>query len=166
MVIRERMPDDDSAIRRLNDMAFGGTEESKLIEDLRTAGLVAVELVAVDPMVDGHILFSALDVTVLGKPVRALALAPMAVQPHRQRHGIGSALVRAGLQQARERGWQAVVVLGHQDYYPRFGFSAALARPLEAPFSGASFMALELEPGALQGGEGRVVYPPPFGITA
>ncbi len=165
MVIRERMPDDDSAIRRLNDMAFGGADESKLIEDLRTAGLVAVELVAVDPMVDGHILFSALDVTVGGKPLRALALAPMAVLPHRQRHGIGSALVRTGLQQARERGWQAVVVLGHQDYYPRFGFSAAIARPLKAPFSGASFMALELELGALQGGAGRVVYPPPFGIA-
>ncbi|MBI2738015.1 MAG: N-acetyltransferase [Rhodospirillales bacterium] len=165
MTIRERTPADDDTIRHLNDTAFGGTDESRLIEDLRTAGLVAVELVAVDPMVDGHILFSALDVTVRGKPVRALALAPMAVQPHRQRRGIGSALVRAGLQQARERGWQAVVVLGHQDYYPRFGFSAALARPLEAPFSGASFMAIELEPGVLQGGEGRVVYPPPFGIA-
>jgi putative acetyltransferase len=98
--------------------------------------------------------------------VRTLALAPMAVQPHRQRHGIGSALVRAGLQRARERGWQAVIVLGHHDYYPRFGFSAALAQPLEAPFSGASFMALELDPGALQGSAGRVVYPPPFGIAS
>lgn len=164
MVIRERVPADDSAIGHLNDMAFGGTDESKLIEDLRAAGLVAVELVAVDPLVDGHILFSALDVTVDSKPVRALALAPMAVQPHRQHHGIGSALVRAGLQRARESGWQAVIVLGHQDYYPRFGFSAALAQSLEAPFSGASFMALELEPGALQAGEGRIVYPPAFGV--
>ena len=164
MVIRERTSADDDAIRHINDAAFGGTDESRLIEDLRAAGLVAVELVAVDPLVDGHILFSALDVTVGGKPVRALALAPMAVQPHRQRHGIGSALVRAGLQRACEGAWQAVVVLGHQDYYPRFGFSAALARPLEAPFSGASFMALELEPGALQGGAGRVVYPPAFGL--
>jgi putative acetyltransferase len=164
MVIREGTPADDSAIRHLNDAAFGGTNESKLIEDLRAAGLVAVELVAVDPLVDGHILFSVLDVIIGETPVRALSLAPMAVRPERQRRGIGSALVRAGLQQARERGWQAVVVLGHQDYYPRFGFSAALARPLKAPFSGASFMALELAPGALQGGAGRVVYPPAFGI--
>jgi putative acetyltransferase len=131
---------------------------------LRAAGLAAVELVAIDSGVDGHILFSALDVTVAGKSVRALALAPMAVSPHRQRHGIGSALVHTGLQRAREGGWQAVVVLGHPHYYPRFGFSAALARSLEAPFSGASFMALELESGALQGGEGRVVYPPAFGV--
>jgi len=164
MVIRERTPVDDSAIRDLNDAAFGRTDESKLIEDLRTTGLVAIELVAVDPLVDGHILFSALNVTVGGKPVRALALAPMAVRPEHQRQGIGSALVRAGLQRAREGGWQAVVVLGHQDYYPRFGFSAALAQSLKAPFSGASFMALELEPGALRGGEGRVVYPPAFGV--
>jgi len=164
MVIREGTPADDSAIRHLNDAAFGSTNESKLIEDLRAAGLVAVELVAVDPLVDGHILFSVLDVIIGETPVRALSLAPMAVRPERQRRGIGSALVRAGLQQARERGWQAVVVLGHQDYYPRFGFSAALAQPLEAPFSGASFMALELVPGTLQGGAGRVVYPPAFGI--
>jgi putative acetyltransferase len=164
MVIRERTPADDDPIRRLNDVAFGSAYESKLIEDLRAAGLVTVELVAVDAVVDGHILFSTLDVTVGGGSVRGLALAPMAVQPHRQRQGIGSALVRAGLQRARALGWQAVVVLGHQDYYPRFGFSAALARSLEAPFSGASFMALELEPGTLQGGAGHVVYPAAFGV--
>lgn len=164
MVIRESALTDDSAIRHLNDTAFGGTDESRLIEDLRAAGLAAVELVAVDRAVVGHILLSALDVTVDGAAVRALALAPMAVLPERQRHGIGSALVRTGLQQARDGGWQAVVVLGHQDYYPRFGFSAALAESLEAPFSGASFMALELQPGALRGGRGRVVYPPAFGV--
>jgi putative acetyltransferase len=164
MVIRERRSADDDAIRHLNDVAFGDTDESELIEDLRAAGLVAVELVAEDQQLNGHILFSALDVTIARKPVRALALAPMAVQPHRQRRGIGSALVRAGLQRARQGGWQAVVVLGHQDYYPRFGFSAGLAQPLEGPFSGASFMALELEPGTLQGGTGRVVYPAAFGV--
>src|SRR5262245_49157962 len=118
MVIRDRTPADDSAIQHLNDAAFGGADESKLIEDLRVAGLCAVELVAVDPLLDGHIMFSPLDVTVGGEPVRALALAPMAVQPHRQRQGIGSALVSAGLQRARDGGWQAVVVLGHQNYYP------------------------------------------------
>jgi putative acetyltransferase len=104
-----------------------------------------------------------LDVTVGASPVRALALAPMSVQLGHQRRGIGSALVRAGLERAGASGWQAVIVLGHRDYYPRFGFSAELARPLKAPFSGASFMALELTSGALRDGEGRVVYPPAFG---
>lgn len=163
MVIRQRTPADDSTIRDLNDAAFRGTSESRLVEDLRAAGLVAVELVAVDRFVDGHILFSVLDAVVGQAPVRTLSLAPMAVRPKLQRRGIGSALVRAGLQRAGEIGWQAVVVLGHQDFYPRFGFSAALAQPLKAPFSGASFMALELERGALQGSEGRIIYPPAFG---
>jgi putative acetyltransferase len=163
MVIRERSPADDGAIRRLNDVAFGSTFESRLIEDLRAAGLVAVELVAVDPAVDGHIMFSVLDVTVGAAPVRALALAPMAVQPHLQHRGIGTALVRTGLDRARERGWQAIIVIGHPDFYPRFGFSAALAQPFASPFSGVAFMALELEPDALKGGAGRIVYPPAFG---
>ena len=160
------MAADDSAIRRLYDDAFGGPSESRLIEDLRAAGLDAVELVAVEnDDIVGHILFSVLATTIDRQAVPALALAPMAVRPDRQRQGIGSVLVHAGLRLARERDWRAVIVLGHKEYYPRFGFSAALARPLEAPFSGDAFMALELEPGALRGEKGRVTYPPAFGVT-
>jgi putative acetyltransferase len=163
-VIRERQPADDEAIRRLNDAAFGGTYESQLVTDLRAEGLAAIELVSVDGTdVIGHILMSTLDVSVGGKPVRALALAPMSVQPGGQRQGIGSALVRDALGRAHQQGWQAVIVLGHPGFYPRFGFSAALARPLVSPFSGDAFMALELMPGALQGGAGRIVYPSAFG---
>jgi putative acetyltransferase len=156
------MAADDSAIRRLNDDAFGGPSESRLIEDLRAA----VELVAVENGdIVGHILFSVLATTIDRQAVPALALAPMAVRPDRQRQGIGSVLVHAGLRLARERDWRAVIVLGHKEYYPRFGFSAALARPLEAPFSGDAFMALELAPGTLRGAKGRVTYPPAFGVT-
>jgi putative acetyltransferase len=166
VVIRERRTADDAAIRRLNDEAFGGPYESRLIEDLRAAGLAAVELVAVeDDRIVGHILFSVLATSIDRHSVPALALAPMAVRPDRQRRGIGSALVRAGLDLARERDWRAVIVLGHKSYYPRFGFSAALARPLKAAFSGDAFMALELAPGALQGKQGRVTYPPAFAVT-
>jgi putative acetyltransferase len=157
---------DNAAIRRLNDDAFGGTYESRLIEDLRAAGLDAVELVAVEnDDIVGQILFSVLTTTIDRRTVPALALAPMAVRPDRQRRGIGSALVRAGLALARDRDWRAVIVLGHTGYYPRFGFSAALARPLEAPFAGDTFMALELAPGALQGKKGSATYPPAFGVT-
>jgi putative acetyltransferase len=164
--IRGRTAADDAAIRRLNDDAFGGNYESRLIEDLRAAGLDAVELVAVeDDQIVGHILFSALATTVGREVVPALALAPMAVRPDRQRRGIGSALVRGGLDLARARDWRAVIVLGHKGYYPRFGFSAVLAHPLKGPFSGDAFMALELTPGALHGEEGRVTYPPAFGVT-
>jgi putative acetyltransferase len=163
-VIRDRQPADDEAIRRLNDAAFGGTSESQLVANLRAERLAAIELVSVDGTeVIGHILMSTLDVSVGGKPVRSLALAPMSVQPGRQRQGIGGALVRESLKRAHQQGWAAVIVLGHPGYYPRFGFSTALARPFAAPFSGDAFMALELIPGALQGRAGRVVYPAAFG---
>ena len=163
--IRERLPADDAAIRGLNDAAFGGFYESRLVQDLREAGLAAVELVADEAnAIVGHIMLSALSVTVDGHAVRALALAPMCVRPDRQRGGIGSTLVRRGLERAHHDGWQAVLVLGHADYYPRFGFSAALVRRLKAPFAGTSFMALELVSDALGGELGRVVYPPPFGL--
>jgi len=166
MTIRRRLPADDDAIRRLNDAAFGGPAESKLISDLRAAGLAVIELVALahDDIV-GHILFSELSVLSDGRPVDALALAPMAVRPDRQRAGIGTALVRAGLEAARAGKWRAVIVLGHPFYYPRFGFSAGRARHLTAPFRGDAFMALEVAPGALDGVEVSVVYPPAFGIT-
>ena len=164
-MIRDRQPADDEAIRRLNDAAFGGTSESQLVAGLRAERLAAIELVSVDGTdVIGHILMSTLEVSVDGKPVRSLALAPMSVQPGRQRQGIGSALVHGALGRAQLRRWQAVIVLGHPGFYPRFGFSAALARPLASPFSGDAFMALELLPGALQGGAGRVVYPSAFGV--
>jgi putative acetyltransferase len=165
--VRNRRAEDDDAIRALNDAAFGGTYESTLIDGLRSAKLDAIELVATDDReIVGHILFSTLQVELTERSVRALALAPMAVHPARQRSGIGSVLVRAGLDRARDTGWQAVIVLGHKAYYPRFGFSAARAHHLAAPFHGDSFMALDLSPGALDGSGGRVVYPAPFGIAS
>lgn len=167
VVIRERTPADDEAIRRLNDAAFGGPIESKIVEALRRARLAVIELVAVEAdEIVGHILFSALKVTFGEELMPTLALAPMAVSPAHQHRGIGSELVRSGLDLARQREWWAVIVLGHPDYYPRFGFSAALARPLAAPYSGEAFMALELVPGALSGAGGKVVYPPAFEIES
>ena len=81
-----------------------------------------------------------------------------------QRRGIGSALVRAGLDAVREAGYRAVIVLGHPEYYPRFGFSPELAEKLASAFSGNAFMALELVPGALRGTRGKVTYPAAFGV--
>lgn len=167
IMIREREPADDQAIRRLNDMVFGGPFEGRLIEELREAFIDAVELVAVeDGAIVGHILFSALTTIVDDDAVPTLSLAPMCVRPDRQRSGIGSALVETGLDLARDREWQAVVVLGHPEYYPRFGFSAELASTLDSPFDGDSFMALELVPGALDGDDGLVVYPAAFGLVS
>src|SRR5947199_8417908 len=88
----------------------------------------------------------------------------MAVLPEQKRKGFGSALVREGLEVCRDQGHRIVVVLGHPDFYPRFGVSATLAEPLSSPFGGReAWMALELVPGALTGVTGWVRYPPPFG---
>jgi putative acetyltransferase len=165
VTIRPRTPADDAAIAVVNNLAFEGPDESRLVAALRDSGAAAIELVATEEaVIVGHILFSVLDVTVGKRPVKTLALAPLAVRPDRQRVGIGSALIRAGLEQARPDGWEAVIVVGHRAYYPRLGFSPALARHLASPFSGDAFMALALRDGALRGGTGRVVYPPPFGV--
>jgi putative acetyltransferase len=88
----------------------------------------------------------------------------MAVLPAFQKQGIGSALVRRGLDECRRQGHRIVVVVGHPHFYPRLGFSSKLAANLASPFSGReSFMALDLVPGALEGVAGGVQYPPPFG---
>ena len=164
-MIGEETPDDIEAVAALNRAAFGGEEEAEIIDRLRRDGLFVLSLVERDGAgVVGHILFSDLDVSVDGRVVRAVALAPMAVAPARQRMGIGSRLVRHGLKMLKDRGWEAVIVVGHPTYYPRFGFSAALAARLAAPFSGEVFMALELKAGALAGTSGAVRYPRAFRI--
>jgi putative acetyltransferase len=164
MRICAETPSDHEAIAKLNDRAFGGTFESELIDRLRADGLVAASLVAEDESsILGHILLSRLDVTAGRRKLNALALAPMAVIPERQRQGIGSALVRAAIEAARDAEADVIVVLGHPAFYPRFGFSAARAAKLKSPFSGEAFMVLEITPNALGDGDGNVVYPPAFG---
>jgi putative acetyltransferase len=163
--VRPETPADREAVYRVNRLAFGQDEEAALVDALRS-GYSRVSLVAeVDGVVVGHILFSDLPILTDSGIVSALALAPMAVLPEYQRRGIGSALIRAGLAACGEAGHRIVVVLGHADFYPRFGFSAKLAESLVSPFSGRdSWMAAELVPGALAGVRGRVQYAPPFGI--
>jgi len=163
--IRQETHDDLEAIRIVNTLAFGQDVETRLVDALRDGGYLRLSLVAeVVGRVVGHILFSDLPIATPRNIVAALALAPMAVVPEYQRRGIGSALVREGLDACRDAGHRIVVVLGHPEYYPRFGFSAELARPLASPFSGDAWMALELVAGSLRGIVGRVEYPPPFGL--
>ena len=160
--VRPEGAPDFAAIRTVNREAFGTVAEADLVDALRANGDAALSLVAEDDSgVVGHILFSHLPIRTTARDVAAVALAPMSVLPRWQRCGIGSALVWAGLDFCREAGREAVVVLGHPTYYPRFGFSAHLAGPLQAPFSGPAFMALELVPGALNAG-GVVRYPGAF----
>ncbi|HEY8504278.1 MAG TPA: GNAT family N-acetyltransferase, partial [Gemmataceae bacterium] len=162
---RPETPADREAVRRVNRLAFGRDDEADLVDALRDGGFARVSLVAeVGGEVVGHILFSELPIRTDRGTVPALALAPLAVLPGYQRRGVGSALVRAGLEACRKAGHRIVLVLGHPGFYPRFGFSAKLAEPLASPFGGGeAWMALELAPGALAGVTGRAEYPPPFG---
>lgn len=166
--IRAETPADAEAISEVNRLAFGRENEARLVEAIRdTPGFIpALSLVAErDGRVVGHILFSRIAIrTDKGQEVPALALAPVAVLPEYQGQGIGSTLIRAGLDRARALGHRIVVVVGHPNYYPRFGFTSARAQGLEAPFpvSDPAFMALALTPGALDGVHGVVVYPEVF----
>jgi putative acetyltransferase len=161
--IRPEHPGDLEAIREVNRLAFGQEDEGRLVDALRAGGYARLSLVAEEGgRVIGHLLFSDLPIRTEQRTVGALALAPLAVIPPRQRQGVGTLLVREGLRACAAAGHRIVVVLGHPDYYPRFGFSAELAARLKAPFSGPAFMALELVPGALAEVVGEVRYPPPF----
>ena len=162
---RPEADEDRKAVWSLNRAAFESDDEANLVDALRDGGYVEVSLVAeVDGEIVGHILYSRITTSTKARTVDVLSLAPMAVLPSHQRQGIGSQLIEVGLAACRERGHKIVVVLGHPEFYPRFGFSAELARPLESPFGGGeAWMAKELVPGVLSGVEGRIEYPPPFG---
>jgi len=166
VLVRPETPADHEAIRHVNRLAFGQAAEACLVDALRDGGYVEASLVAEKGgQVVGHILFTDLPILTDAATVSALALAPLAVSPAFQRRGIGSALVRRGHEMCRGQGHRIVIVLGHPDFYPRFGFSQELAANLESPYSGKpAFMALELVPGALAGVAGQVKYPPPFNV--
>lgn len=163
-MIRDAASRDHPAIRAIFRHAFGRDDEADLVERLRADGDVLVELVAGDERaITGHIFYSPLAIVRGDEILKAAALAPVSVLPAFQRQGLGSALIEEGNRRCRDLGLTAILVLGHPGYYPRFGFTAAAARALEAPFSGPSFMALELVPDALAKG-GRAHYARAFGI--
>jgi putative acetyltransferase len=161
--IRLERPDDELAVRETNQQAFGTPAEATLVDRLRGSP-ESISLVAtIGDRVVGHILFTPISIEPAAR-VRVAGLAPLAVRPENQRMGIGSQLVRAGLDHCRERGYAAVVVVGHPEYYPRFGFVQARTRGLkcEFPVRDEVFMALELNTGALAGVGGLVRYRPEF----
>ncbi|WP_029089273.1 GNAT family N-acetyltransferase [Brevibacterium album] len=163
---RTETPDDIAAVRAVNLAAFPSAEEADLVDALRadaSAWIEGLSTVALDKTgaVAGHALLTRC--TVGGEP--ALALAPCAVLPERQRSGAGSAAIRAGLAAAAEQGENLVVVLGHAEYYPRFGFRPASGLGVTAPFEvpDEAFMALLLHPDR-PAPRGAIAYPPAFGV--
>jgi putative acetyltransferase len=164
LLIRAEKESDISAVRSLNEAAFQRSAEADLVDALRRQARPIVSLVAErETIVVGHILFSP--VSLEGGPdLKIMGLAPMAVASRHQRSGIGSALVRAGLEQCKKLGVSAVAVLGHPEYYPRFGFLPSTRFDIRSEYNVAeeAFMVVELEPGALRGRSGRIKYHPAF----
>ena len=160
---REETEQDYAAVRLLNQAAFEGEAEARLIEGLRQKATPLISLIAeADGELVGHILFSP--VTHSGDAeLKLMGLAPMAVAPASQRSGIGSALIEAGLARCQAIGAAGVVVLGHPNYYPRFGFKPARTFGLVSEFKGVgdAFMAREIA-GGLDVKAGLVKYHPEF----
>ncbi len=166
LVIRKETPADYTAVRTINERAFERAGEADLVDRLREKAQPYVSLVAEsDEQVVGHIFFSPVIVESEAASFTALGLAPMAVLPEFQSQSIGSELVRQGLEACGRLGHDVVVVLGHPNYYPRFGFVPAATKGLtsEYPVPDEVFMVVELSPNALAGREGLVKYHPEFG---
>jgi putative acetyltransferase len=125
-VIRDEGFDDEPGIRVVLEAAFSGAVEADLVDRLRQTCPERVSLVALeDERVQGHILFTPVSIETRDGPLVGSGLGPMAVLPEVQRTGIGSALVRAGIERLRQSRCPFVVVVGHPEYYPRFGFVPA-----------------------------------------
>jgi putative acetyltransferase len=142
ILIRSERIEDIDAIRLVISLAFGQKDEADLVQRIRQSTSFIPEL----------------------SLVAALSLAPMAVLPEVQNSGIGSQLVRTGLEKCRELGHKIIVVIGHPQYYPRFGFGPARKKGLDIHFSlpDEAFMVCELVPYSLAGIEGKIKYPPEF----
>jgi putative acetyltransferase len=166
--IKEETEADFADVYQLNRSAFGQESEATLVELLRNSNsfVPGLSLVAtIENKVVGHILFTQIKIkNTSDNEYQSLALAPMAVKPELQNQGIGTALVTAGLAKARELGHLSVIVLGHENYYPRFGFQPAVKWNITSPFDVPSntFMAIELIDGALKTVSGIVEYQKEF----
>lgn len=164
MLIRAEQDRDLDAISSVNTAAFPSDAEAVLVKALRKEANPIISLVAeLDDSVVGHIMFSPVSLS-NHADIDIMGLAPMAVNPAQQGSGIGSALVRAGLEQCIALGYSAAVVLGHPTYYPRFGFCPSSRFNIDSEYEVAEelFMAIELSAESLSGKTGRVKYHPAF----
>lgn len=160
MQVRSEQQHDHAAVHALNSSAFESPAEANLVDRLRRKAEPFISLVGeAGGMVVGHIMFTP--VTVSNHPhLEVMGLAPMAVASSHRGQGIGTALVRAGLERCLQLGFGAVVVLGHPGYYPRFGFRTGASHGLACEYDVPpdAFMVAELQPGYLAGTTGTVFY--------
>jgi putative acetyltransferase len=163
MEIRVENSGDLESIRNVNNSAFETSSESEILDKLRSLDELLLSLVAVvDGKIVGHIAFSPMNID---STTKFVGLGPMAVIKSQQRSGVGSALVREGLKNLKDEGYSAVFVLGHPEYYPRFGFKPSFSSfEIKSKYDVPDdvFMALELQEDALSGVSGLVRYSKAF----
>lgn len=165
MEIRQETAADVAAVYAVNEQAFGRPDEANLVNRLRDNGKFTLSLVAEENgRIIGHILFTPMTIKTETSSYPAVGLGPVAVLPEVQCQGIGSRLIETGLDLLREKGETAVIVLGHSDYYPRFGFVRASQFGIKSSYElpDEVFMALALQEGALNGRAGVAHYQPEF----
>ena len=150
LTIRPEKASDIEAVHEVEALAFARANEARLVDSLRASGKATLSLVAEDGgRIVGHILFSPMAVE--PAVIEAVALGPLAVRPDEQRKGIGGRLIKAGIAECRRRGWDAIFLLGHPQYYPRFGFQCAAGMRVSAEpgVNLAHFFYMEMWEGAV-----------------
>jgi putative acetyltransferase len=162
VAVRKEKPEDIKQIFSVNEQAFGVSTEAEIVDELREKCPNTLSLVAEDDgEIVGHIFFSPVEIEWSGDVIRGMGLAPMAVRPDKQRQGIGSQLVKAGLEILKEQGCPYIIVLGHPEYYPKFGFEPASKYGLTCQWEGVpddAFMVIVMDTSSLLGVKGVAKY--------
>jgi len=156
VTIRPARGEDVAAIDALLRTSFPAPDEAMLVRDLCIDGDMVLTLVAHDDdsgALAGMVAFSRMDVTVAGRTVPSVALAPVAVAADWRRQGVADALIRAGHDRLEAEGVVLSFVLGDPAFYARFGYDAAVARNFASPYAGEHFMAFPLQGGLVPCGE-------------
>lgn len=159
--VRSEQPADGERVFSIQEAAFGRRDEAELVDALRASAAPQLSLVAESAdRVVGHVFFSPVSIESGSEAPACAGLAPLAVHPSQQGRGVGSALVRAGLERCSELGWRAVFLVGNPAYYARFDFVLAASRGLyyESEKFDPVFQVIELEEGSLGGSRGWVRY--------
>ncbi|MCE5213778.1 MAG: N-acetyltransferase [Methanobacterium sp.] len=165
--IRPEKDTDHKAIFNLTARAFGRDHEARLLELFRKDRIYERELSLVaerDGEILGHILFTRISIEPHQEKFHAVILGPLAVKPGLQKQGIGSKLIAEGIETCQAQGYHSIIVIGHPNYYPKFGFKSATDEGLKSPVPvpDEAFMVLELVPESLTGVKGEIKFPKEF----
>jgi len=164
MIIRPEELKDQHAVFAVIQSAFETPAEANLVDILRRDAHPILSLVAEqNEVIIGHVMFSPVSLTG-HTDLKIMGLGPVAVDPEHQRLGIGTALIKTGLEKCNKLGYGAVIVLGHQSYYPRFGFVPSVNYGISSEYDVPPevFMVMELQPGYLNDASGIIQYHPAF----